>query len=82
MTVKVTVQMGKRYINVDSIAYEKLKTQIHTTGLQNVAKAVGQKVCLADHFLSDVVGDIEMLIGGDNYHKFVTGLGKSAKLTL
>jgi len=42
--VKVTIQMGKRFINIETMVYDKLKTQIHTPGLQKVAQGVGQKV--------------------------------------
>jgi len=57
----------------------KHKTQIHIHGLQPVAKNVGQKVKLADKFQSNIVGDIDMLIGSDHYHKFVPALVKLAK---
>lgn len=49
--------MGKRYVNIEAIVYDKLETQIHTPGLQNIAKGVGQKVRLVDYFSSDIVGD-------------------------
>jgi len=74
--VKVIIQMGKRYVNIEAIVYDQLKTQIHTPDLQAIARGVGHKVRLANYFSSDIVGDIAMLIGGDNYHKFVTGLEK------
>ena len=81
--VRVDLQMGGSYCRIAAVVVKEMGITIRTPGLVNISKQLGrQGVKLADRFVSDDVGDIDLIIGGDNYHKLVKGQHKFKGVSL
>ena len=73
--VKPVVALGKRIKRIVALVVDSLSSSIHTRDLVQAAKTLKKSKCrLADKFDSDVVTDLELLIGSDYYGRFINGL--------
>ena len=81
--VKLVVTLGKRTKRITALVVENLPSSIHTPGLVHAAKQLKKSKCsLADDFDSDVVTNIELLIGSDYYGRFVSGITNQCGIDL
>ena len=72
--VNANVLMGGKYYRFPAVVLDNLKTHIHTPGLTSTAKHLKKRgVRLADKFKMDIVGEVDLLVGSDNYYKVVNG---------
>ena len=70
--VKVTVKMGKVKSTIRALVYDYLNTVIHCPGVSNAAKCLrANQIQLADCYDKDDIDQIGLVIGADNYSKFV-----------
>ena len=72
--VKVTVRLGNMRTTIRAVVHNNVDTIVRTPGISQVATMLrNHKIKLADSYESDVVQGIGLVIGADNYHKFVNG---------
>ena len=73
--VKVVGKLGNHRVSMKVLAYEKAGTKEFVPGLCMVANYLReQEVTLADREIdSDVLDDIDLVIGQDYYHQYITG---------
>ena len=71
--VSVVVRMGTQRITVLAVVYDEVSTSMHIPGLRFVAKTLRERgIKLADPYIdSDTLSNIPLIIGADNYTKFV-----------
>ena len=75
------VNLGKCKKHISAIVVPALPTTIQTPGLVPVASDLKKKdIKLADDYLSDIIKDINILIGADFYDKFINVLQNVVEL--
>ena len=69
--VKLQVRLGHTRLTLRAITHESVNTHIATPGLVCVADMLrSHNIKLADEYRSDVVTDVGLIVGADNYSKF------------
>ena len=72
--VKVTVRLGNMRTTIRAVVHNNVDTIVSTPCISQVATMLrNHRIKLADSYESDVVQGIGLVIGADNYHKFVNG---------
>ena len=73
-----SVKLGETKVSMKLLVHDKVDTDIVTPGLRAITKQMYQQgLKLADYNIrSDIVSDIQVVIGADYFGKFVTGLRK------
>ena len=75
--VKPYVRLGRRVKVIPAVVIQNLPSKIHTSGLKVAAAKVAKNNRLADqHLDSDTLNHIGIIIGSDNYSRFITGVGR------
>lgn len=81
--VRPVVRLGNRKKRIKAVVLEKLPDKIRVPGLVNATRILeAGNIKLADTLTSDVIEGIEMVIGGDFYGDFITGLSSYANIKL
>lgn len=82
--VRPTVRLGNRLKRITAVVVERLPDRISVPGLTRVTKMLKEAgLELADkHLTSDVIDGIELVIGGDFYGEFITGLATYSQTRL
>ena len=81
--IKLIVSLGKRKACISALVVPTLPNAIQTPGLTETANDLrGNNVKLADQYDSDTVTDIDIMIGGDFYSKFINGITNRCGINL
>ena len=81
--IRLIASLGKRRERISAVVVPALPNSIQTPGLIEAANDLRCKdIKLADQYDSDTVTDIDIMIGGDFYSKFINGLTNRCGINL
>ena len=83
-TVRVKISMGKGPIHkINLIVTDKVDMRLVVPGLHETATRLKNKgVKLADEYGSDVIDQVQVMIGADHFDRFITGLKRTHQVNL
>ena len=83
-TVRVKISMGNGPIHrINLIVTDKVDMRLVVPGLQETATRLKEKgLKLADDYDSDVIDQVQIMIGADHFDRFITGLKRTNHVNL
>ena len=73
--VKLNVKTNTGVVNIRAVVVNNLPTRVTMNGRSELIKKLknSQNLDLADDSLGDVINNLELIVGMDNYYKFIDG---------
>ena len=83
-TVRIKVSMGRGPIHkLNLIVTDKVDMKLVVPGLHEMAtKLKDQGVELADEYDSDIIDQVQIMIGADHFDRYITGLKRTHQVNL